>query len=62
MTLSLEKIVVSHLGVLSVNPAIGKNFPKRAGDVITQRILIEDGCWIGANVTIILGVTIQKGA
>ena len=34
---------------------------KRAGDVITQKILIEDGCWIGANVTIMPGVTIQKG-
>lgn len=33
----------------------------RAGKGINAPIRIEDGCWIGANVTIMLGVTIAKG-
>ena len=34
----------------------------RAGDGITAPIYIEDGVWIGGNVTILPGVTIKKGA
>lgn len=33
----------------------------RAGKGINAPIRIEDGCWIGANVTIMSGVTIAKG-
>lgn len=33
----------------------------RAGKGINAPIRIEDGCWIGANVTIMPGVTIAKG-
>lgn len=33
----------------------------RAGDYISKPIIVEDGCWIGANVTILAGVIIQKG-
>ena len=33
----------------------------RAGDHICKPILVEDGCWIGANVIILGGVTIKKG-
>ena len=32
-----------------------------AGKGINAPIRIEDGCWIGANVTIMPGVTIAKG-
>lgn len=31
-----------------------------AGENISINILIEDGCWLGANVTILPGVKIQK--
>lgn len=33
----------------------------RAGKGFAKPIVIEDGCWIGANVTILPGVTIGKG-
>lgn len=33
----------------------------RAGRVITAPIVVEDGCWIGANCTIMPGVTIAQG-
>lgn len=34
---------------------------KRAGELESKPIYIEDGCWIGANCTILPGVTIRKG-
>lgn len=34
---------------------------KRAGGGKNASIIVEDGCWIGANVTILSGVTIAKG-
>lgn len=34
---------------------------RRAGNGIADKIIIEDGCWIGANSTIMPGVTISKG-
>lgn len=34
---------------------------RRAGQGISSPIVIEDGCWIGGNVTILPGVTIGKG-
>ena len=34
---------------------------KRAGGGKNLPIIVEDGCWIGANVTIMPGVTIAKG-
>ena len=37
----------------------GKN---RVGKHITKKIIIEDGCWIGANVIILGGVTIGAGS
>ncbi|MGE5457762.1 MAG: acyltransferase [Methanococcaceae archaeon] len=35
---------------------------KRVGKPITKKIIVEDGCWIGANVTILGGVTIGAGS
>jgi len=35
---------------------------RRAGEGTGGDIVIEDGCWIGARVTILGGVTISKGA
>ena len=34
---------------------------RRAGDTVTAPIVIEDGCWLGAAVTILPGVTVAKG-
>lgn len=34
---------------------------QRAGNGASQPIRIEDGCWIGAGVTIMPGVTIARG-
>lgn len=34
---------------------------QRAGRGTTSKIVIEDGCWIGANVTIMPGVCIKAG-
>ena len=34
---------------------------QRAGQQIYQPILVENGCWIGANVTVLPGVKIGKG-
>jgi acetyltransferase-like isoleucine patch superfamily enzyme len=38
------------------------NSTQRAGISKSSPIVIEDGCWIGANVTILPGVTIKSGA
>lgn len=35
---------------------------RRAGSGTGRDIVVEDGCWIGARVTILGGVTISKGA
>ncbi|WP_172644583.1 DapH/DapD/GlmU-related protein [Flavihumibacter sp. ZG627] len=32
------------------------------GDPVTKSVIIEDGCWIGSNVTILPGVTIGKNS
>lgn len=34
---------------------------QRAGLGIVKKIIVEDGCWIGARTTIMPGVTIRKG-
>lgn len=34
---------------------------QRAGKGIASKIVIENGCWIGARTTIMPGVTIKKG-
>lgn len=34
---------------------------RRAGEIRRAAVSIEDGCWIGANVTILPGVKIAKG-
>lgn len=42
------------------NHKIGNEI-KRAGELESNPIYIEDGCWIGANSTILPGVIIKKG-
>lgn len=47
--------------IISDTHSIGNKF-KRAGGSQFKKITIQDGCWIGAKVTIIGGVTISKGS
>jgi len=35
---------------------------RRVGKPIVKKIIVEDGCWIGANVTVLGGVTIGAGS
>ena len=37
------------------------NASKRSGEGYSKAIIVGDGCWIGANVTIMPGVTIAQG-
>lgn len=34
---------------------------QRTGEYVTDPCVVEDGCWIGANATILPGVTVAKG-
>ena len=47
--------------IISDSHEIGNKF-KRAGKSTFKDIIIQDGCWIGANVTILGGVTIGNGS
>ena len=40
---------------------IGSSMRRAPRDTIFKPIVVEDGCWIGANVTILPGVRIGKG-
>ncbi len=54
-----------HLGcgvtLLTMDHRIGPGY-ERCGQRETGPIVIEDGCWIGANVTILPGVTLGAGS
>lgn len=69
-----NNVEVRHHTIIGNNVGIGPNTlfitdthelgneKKRAGKHITKKIIIKDGCWIGANVIILGGVTIGAGA
>lgn len=69
-----NNVEVRHHTVIGNNVGIGPNTlfitdthelgneKKRVGKHITKKIIIEDGCWIGANVIILGGVTIGAGS
>lgn len=46
--------------ILAVNHQMGKR-SKRAGSVTYDQTTIDEGCWIGGNVTILSGVHIASG-
>ena len=50
-----------NVSLICVNHEIGTS-TKRAADNIYQDIIIGDGCWIGANSTILPGVVIGDGS
>jgi acetyltransferase-like isoleucine patch superfamily enzyme len=55
-------VVVGHgVTFITAEHQIGSS-QKRAGQVSGRSIVVEDGAWIGANTTILPGVSIGKGA
>jgi acetyltransferase-like isoleucine patch superfamily enzyme len=69
-----NNVEVRHHTIIGNNVGIGPNTlfitdthelgneKKRVGKHITKKIIIEDGCWIGANVVVLGGVTIGAGS
>ncbi len=69
-----NNVEVRHHTVIGNNVGIGPytlfvtdthelgNEKKRVGKHLTKNIIIEDGCWIGANVIVLGGVTIGAGS
>ena len=47
--------------VLTATHEIGSKEQRCTMEALIKPVSIEDGCWIGANVTILPGVTIKKG-
>lgn len=50
-----------HVVIITTGHEIGSS-ESRAGANIYQPVIIEDGAWIAANVTVLPGVTIGRGA
>ncbi|AKB56522.1 Maltose O-acetyltransferase (plasmid) [Methanosarcina barkeri 227] len=69
-----NNVEIRHHTVIGNNVGIGPNTlfitdthelgneKKRVGKHVTKKIIIGDGCWIGANVIILGGVTIGAGS
>ncbi|RXA19415.1 acyltransferase [Methanosarcina sp. MSH10X1] len=69
-----NNVEVRHHTIIGNNVGIGPNTifitdthelgseKRRAGKHVTKKIVVEDGCWIGANVIILGGVTIGAGS
>lgn len=69
-----NNVEIRHHTVIGNNVGIGPNTlfitdthelgpeKRRTGKHVTKKIVVEDGCWIGANVIIIGGVTIGAGS
>jgi maltose O-acetyltransferase len=61
ITLGDEVNLAHHVVLVTSTHLVG--WPdRRAGQLTTAKVRIEDGAWIGANVTILPGVTVGKGA
>lgn len=57
-----DRVAIGHHAVLITDEhEIGASF-WRAGALQSRPIVIEDGCWLGARVTVLPGVTIGRGA
>ena len=55
-----EVMIAMNVNLCAISHDIG-NANRRAGKSYIKKIEIEDGCWVGANVVILPGVTIAKG-
>jgi len=47
--------------VITGTHKVGKS-GRRADEAVSMPVNIEDGCWVGANVTILPGVTLGRGS
>ncbi|NER99361.1 MAG: acyltransferase [Symploca sp. SIO1B1] len=57
-----DNVVVGHGVTFITTEHKIQDSARRAGPVYGRPILVEDGAWIGANSTILPGITIGKGA
>jgi maltose O-acetyltransferase len=57
-----NRVAIGHHVVLITTDHDTSNPLDRSGTAVTAKIVIEDGAWIGARVTILPGVTIGRGA
>jgi acetyltransferase-like isoleucine patch superfamily enzyme len=63
VTLSNNIIIAQHVVMSGLNHGYEDiDTPIRYQPTITKPIVLEDDCWIGANVTITAGVTVGKHA
>ena len=56
-----EVSIGHHTTIITSTHLVGAAF-RRAGVFQTAPVVIEDGCWLGAHVTVLPGVTIGRGA
>lgn len=57
-----NNVCVGHgVTFITTNHEIG-TLPRRAGKLKVLPVIIEDSVWIGANVTLLPGVTVRRGA
>jgi maltose O-acetyltransferase len=57
-----NNVVIGHgVTFITAEHQIG-DATRRAGPAIGRKIMIQDGAWVGANVTILPGITIHKGS
>ena len=61
VTIGNNVFIGPNVSILCVTHEIGDE-NQRAGKSIHKSVIIEDGVWIGANVTILPGVTISRGS
>lgn len=57
-----DNVVVGHGATFITAEHPIKDSTRRAGSVCGRPIVVEDGAWIGANSTILPGITVGKGA
>ncbi|GBR08792.1 hypothetical protein AA21952_2706 [Acetobacter oeni LMG 21952] len=49
------------VSVITATHEIGPSSQRCTVEAVYKEVVIEDGCWIGARVTILPGVTIRRG-
>lgn len=49
-----------NVSIITISHKIGNTY-KRAGENYYKSITIKNGCWIGANTTILPGITVENG-
>jgi maltose O-acetyltransferase len=57
-----DQVAIGHHSVIITSSHVLGGPSRRAGSLKTGPVVIEDGCWLGAGVTVLPGVTIHRGA